>query len=182
MGLSYVIDECPPWYLSIVLGFQVTSPVHKHLKPIETRHITTSWPYLTHAHSHTTIPSRSQTPCCLVAGKEPFLIWWSGQETVDADQRIATSGIEIRDVSYLRPSPESRRLDDGVRSRLPDNRLLTACMSPHQAKLQKHIEVLFICFATIFLRVYRFHSQRIEICIGNSMICRDFWHIYHEYE
>ena len=34
-------------------------------------------------------------------------------------KRIATSGIEIRDVSYLRPSPESRRLDNGVHESTP---------------------------------------------------------------
>ena len=34
-------------------------------------------------------------------------------------KRIATSGIEIRDVSYLRPSPESRRLDNGVHASTP---------------------------------------------------------------
>ena len=119
MGLSYVIDECPPWYLSIVLGFQVTSPVHKHLKPIETRHITTSWPYLTHAHSHTTIPSRSQTPCCLKLVRSRSLSREAGKRPLMLIKRIATSGIEIRDVSYLRPSPESRRLDNGVHESTP---------------------------------------------------------------
>lgn len=119
LGLSYVIDECPPWYLSIVLGFQVTSPVHKHLKPIETRHITTSWPYLTHAHSHTTIPSRSQTPCCLKLVRSRSLSREAGKRPLMVIKRIATSGFEIRDVSYLRQSPESCRLDNGVHESTP---------------------------------------------------------------
>ena len=41
--------------------------------------------------------------------------------------------------------------------------LTTACMSPHRVKLQKHTEVLFICFTKVFLRVYCFHSLEIEI-------------------
>ena len=120
LGLSYVIDECPPWYLSIVLGFQVTSPIR--IKVSKTNRDTTQRQVMAISYARAQPydhPFSFPNPLLPLAGKEPFLIWWSGQETVDADQRIAASGIGIRDVSYLRSSPESCRLDNGVHESTP---------------------------------------------------------------